>query len=354
MENLYHIPMEDVPDSETLTRVDQDFELSLRPLHFSDYVGQNKVKERLEVFVQAAQGRGDVLEHVLLSGPPGLGKTTLAYILAEAMNVNVRSTSGPVIDKAGDLAGLLTGLEEGDILFIDEIHRLPRAVEEYLYSAMEDYVIDIMIDQGPNARSVRLDLPKFTLVGATTRIGLLTAPFRSRFGMINRLDYYQAEDLQRIIQRSARILNVEIDADGADEIGGRCRGTPRIANNLLRWVRDYAQVKADGRIIQEVADLALSMLDIDEYGLDEMDKRIIEAIIHKFGGGPVGIGSLAVSVGEEAGTIEEVYEPYLIQEGYMKRTPQGRVVTDLCYERFGYPRPPSGASVDGNVQGEFL
>jgi Holliday junction DNA helicase RuvB len=348
--------MDEIPTSDGLTQVDQDFELSLRPLHFGDYVGQQKVKERLEVFVAAAQGREDVLEHVLLSGPPGLGKTTLAYILAESMGVNVRSTSGPVIDKAGDLAGLLTNLERGDILFIDEIHRLPRAVEEYLYSAMEDYVIDIMIDQGPNARSVRLNLPKFTLVGATTRIGLLTAPFRSRFGMINRLDYYEAGDLRQIIQRSARILNVEIDDGGADEIGGRCRGTPRIANNLLRWVRDYAQVRADGNIVQDVADKALTMLDIDAFGLDEMDKRIIETIIHKFGGGPVGVGSLAVSVGEEAGTIEEVYEPYLIQEGYMMRTPQGRVVTDLCYERFGIAKPikKSSEASDGPVQEELL
>ena len=347
--------MENVPTSDSLTQVDQVFEVSLRPINFGDYVGQAKVKERLEVFVQAAKARGDVLEHVLLSGPPGLGKTTLAYILAESMGVSVRSTSGPVIDKAGDLAGLLTNLEEGDILFIDEIHRLPRAVEEYLYSAMEDYVIDIMIDQGPNARSVRLDLPKFTLVGATTRIGLLTAPFRSRFGMINRLDYYNAADLRQIIQRSARILNVDIDDGGADEIAGRCRGTPRIANNLLRWVRDYAQVRADGNVVQDVADKALTMLDIDEFGLDEMDKRIIETIIHKFAGGPVGVGSLAVSVGEESGTIEEVYEPYLIQQGYMKRTPQGRVATDLCYERFGVVRPPAQQQGNsGPVQEELL
>ncbi len=321
------------------TTVDPAFELTLRPTRFNDYVGQGKVKERLELYVKAALGRGDVLDHVLLSGPPGLGKTTLAYILAEQMGVNVRSTSGPVIDKAGDLAGLLTGLEKGDILFIDEIHRIPRAVEEYLYSAMEDFVIDILIDQGANARSVRLNLPRFTLVGATTRIGLLTAPFRSRFGMINRLDYYSHEDLRKIVQRSARILNVDIDDDGAQEIAGRSRGTPRIANSLLRWVRDYAQVKADSRIDRPIADAALTMLDIDQYGLDEMDKRLLDTILHKFGGGPVGIGNLAVSVGEEAGTLEEVYEPYLIQEGYLKRTPQGRVVTPLCYERFGLQVP---------------
>lgn len=322
-------------------KVDQAFDVSLRPTRFDDYVGQGKVRERLELFVQAARGRGDVLDHVLLSGPPGLGKTTLAYILGEQMGVNVRTTSGPAIDKAGDLAGLLTGLEKGDILFIDEIHRIPRAVEEYLYSAMEDFVIDILIDQGPNARSVRLNLPRFTLVGATTRMGLLTAPFRSRFGMSNRLDYYSHEELKQIVQRSARILNVDVDDPGALEIAARSRGTPRIANNLLRWVRDYAQVRADNRITRDVADQALTMLDIDRHGLDEMDKRMLNTILTKFGGGPVGISSLAVSVGEEGGTLEEVYEPYLIQEGYMKRTPQGRVVTPLCYERFGL-KPPAG------------
>jgi Holliday junction DNA helicase RuvB len=259
------------------------------------------------------------------------------------MGVNIKSTSGPVITKAGELAGLLTNLEKGDILFIDEIHRLPKAVEEYLYSAMEDYVIDIIIDQGPSARSVRLNLPKFTLIGATTRSGLLSAPLRSRFGLANRLDYYRAAELQQIIERSARIVNVDVETDGAAEIARRARGTPRIANSLLRWVRDYAQVKAGNKITKDVADKALSMLDIDQHGLDEMDKRILETIVQKFAGGPVGISSLAVSVGEESGTIEEVYEPYLIQEGYLKRTPQGRVATELCYKRFGLqPGPRQG------------
>jgi len=321
--------------TETLNKSDTEFDISLRPGKFSDFVGQQKVRERLELFVDAAKGRKDVLDHVLLSGPPGLGKTTLAYILAGAMGVNIKATSGPVIAKPGDLAGLLTNLERGDILFIDEIHRLQKAVEEYLYSAMEDFVIDIVIDQGPHARSVRLNLPRFTLVGATTRSGLLTAPLRSRFGLNTRLDYYGADELQAIITRSARILNVDVDEAGAREIARRARGTPRIANNLLRWVRDYAQVKADNRINTEVADKALSMLEIDEHGLDEMDKRILETIVHKFSGGPVGINSLAVSVGEESDTIEEVYEPYLIQEGYLKRTPQGRVATERCYKKFG-------------------
>ncbi len=329
--------------TDTLNTKDTEFDISLRPRRFTDFIGQDKVRERLELFVEAARGREDVLDHILLSGPPGLGKTTLAYILAEAMDVNIKVTSGPVIDKPGDLAGLLTNLERGDILFIDEIHRMQRAVEEYLYSAMEDFVLDIMIDQGPNARSVRLNLQKFTLIGATTRSGLLTAPLRSRFGLTNRLDYYQPEDLQSIILRSARILNVDITDDGAHEIARRARGTPRIANNLLRWVRDYAQVKADNRITPEIAQKGLSMLDIDEHGLDEMDKRILQTIVEKFSGGPVGISSLSVSVGEEPGTIEEVYEPYLIQEGYLKRTPQGRVATARFYDKLGLkPRPAQG------------
>jgi Holliday junction DNA helicase RuvB len=321
--------------SDVLNREESDLDVSLRPTAFSDFVGQIKVRERLELFVRAARERGDVLDHVLLSGPPGLGKTTLAYILGEAMGVHVKATSGPVIDKAGDLAGLLTNLEEGDVLFIDEIHRLQRNVEEYLYSAMEDFVIDIVIDQGPSARSVRLNLSRFTLVGATTRSGLLSSPLRSRFGLANRLDYYGVPELKQIILRSARILDADIDDTGAEEIARRARGTPRISNNLLRWVRDYAQVKADNRITGEVADRALAMLDIDADGLDEMDKRILEAIVHKFSGGPVGLGSLAVVVGEESGTIEEVYEPYLIQEGYLQRTPQGRIATDRAFLKCG-------------------
>lgn len=323
--------------SDTLNSPDDSFEVGLRPTRFADFSGQSKVCERLELFVEAARARGEALDHVLFFGPPGLGKTTLSHILAEAMGSNIKCSSGPVIDKPGDLAGLLTNLEKGDILFIDEIHRMQKTVEEYLYSAMEDFVIDIVIDQGPNARSVRLNIPHFTLVGATTRSGMLTAALRSRFGLINRLDYYSADELKTIIERSARLLNVDIQPDGAREIAARSRGTARIANNLLRRVRDYAQVRADGIITAPIADKALALLDIDEHGLDEMDKRILETILHKFSGGPVGLSSLAVSVGEESDTIEEMYEPYLIQEGYLKRTSQGRVATERCYAKFGLP-----------------
>ncbi|MEO8427991.1 MAG: Holliday junction branch migration DNA helicase RuvB [Verrucomicrobiota bacterium] len=319
--------------TDVLSKPDAALEMTLRPSLFSEFTGQAKVKERLEIAVQAAKQRGEALDHILLNGPPGLGKTTLANIIAKAMGANVKSTSGPTIEKAGDLAGLLTNLEEGDVLFIDEIHRLQTTIEEYLYPAMEDFKLDIIIDQGPNARSVRLNLPRFTLIGATTRSGLLSAPLLSRFPMRERLDYYHADQLQTIVVRSARLLNVTIDLDGASEIARRSRGTPRIANNLLRRVRDYAQVRGDGRITSTVADKALAMLEIDQNGLDEMDKRILEAIIVKFGGGPVGIGSLAVAVGEEPDTIEEVYEPYLIMEGYLNRTTQGRVATELSYQK---------------------
>jgi len=316
-----------------LNKPDVVLEMTLRPSLFSEFTGQPKVKERLEIAVQAARQRGEALDHVLLNGPPGLGKTTLAHIIAKSMGANLKNTSGPTIEKAGDLAGLLTNLEAGDVLFIDEIHRLQKTIEEYLYPAMEDFKLDIIIDQGPNARSVRLNLPRFTLIGATTRSGLLTAPLLSRFPVRERLDYYHAGDLQKIVVRSARLLNVEIDEAGAMEIARRSRGTPRIANNLLRRVRDYAQVKVDGRITAAVADQALAMLEIDQNGLDEMDKRILETIIVKFGGGPVGIGSLAVAVGEEPDTIEEVYEPYLIMEGYVNRTAQGRVATELSFKK---------------------
>jgi Holliday junction DNA helicase RuvB len=317
------------------------FDLSLRPPLFSEFQGQTRIRERLELMVQAAKQRGDVLEHVLLSGPPGLGKTTLAYILANSMGVNIKTTSGPMIEKAGDLAGVLTTLERGDILFIDEIHRLQAAIEEYLYPAMEDFRLDIIIDQGPNARSVRINLPKFTLIGATTRAGLISAPLRSRFGMTSRLDYYGLKDLSQIIRRSAGLIGVSIDQDGCDEIASRARGTPRVANNLLRWVRDYAQVKSDGFITKPVSDRALEMLDIDRDGLDEMDKRILEALVLRFQGGPVGISSLAVSVGEDSGTVEEVNEPYLIQEGFIKRTAQGRVAMPKAYEKLGIQIPPN-------------
>ena len=321
--------------TDVLTEPDAVLEGTLRPEAFSDFTGQTKVKERLGIAVEVARQRGEALDHILLSGPPGLGKTTLAGILAREMGVEMKITSGPTIEKAADLAGLLTNLSQGDMLFIDEIHRLQKNIEEYLYPAMEDFTLDIIIDQGPNARSVRLNLPRFTLIGATTRSGLLTAPLLTRFPVRERLDYYVADDLQAIVRRSAELLNVEIDPEGAAEVSRRSRGTPRIANNLLRRVRDYAQVKGDGRINCAIADRALAMLEIDKDGLDEMDKRILEAIIVKFNGGPVGLSSLAVAVGEEPDTLEEVYEPYLILEGYLNRTAQGRVATELSFNKLG-------------------
>ena len=324
--------------NDVLTKPDLALEMTLRPSLFSEFTGQAKVKERLEITVAAAKQRGEPIDHLLLNGPPGLGKTTLAHIIAKAMGANLKSTSGPTIEKAGDLAGLLTNLEEGDVLFIDEIHRLQKTIEEYLYPAMEDFKLDIIIDQGPNARSVRLNLPRFTLIGATTRSGLLTAPLLTRFPIRERLDYYQTEQLQQIVTRSAQLLEIELEEKGGHEIARRSRGTPRIANNLLRRVRDYAQVRHEGRITAEIAGKGLAMLDIDENGLDEMDKRILETLIVKFSGGPVGIGSLAVAVGEEPDTLEEVYEPYLIMEGYLKRTAQGRVATEQSFKKLGLKR----------------
>jgi Holliday junction DNA helicase RuvB len=325
-----------------------EFDQALRPLTFEDFYGQQKITDNLKVFIAAARQRNEALDHVLLTGPPGLGKTTLAHIIANAMGSTIRITSGPVLDKPGDLAGILTNLSEGDVLFIDEIHRLNPVVEEYLYSAMEDFRLDIMIDSGPSARSIQLSLPPYTLIGATTRAGLLTAPLRARFGVTNRLDYYDAPTLFQIIIRSARILNVEVDEDGAREIARRSRGTPRIANRLLRRCRDFAQADKNlsrykGTINREVADYALKALEVDEHGLDEMDKRILLCILEKYDGGPVGVSTLAVAVGEEPGTIEEVYEPYLIQEGFLKRTARGREATTLAYRHFKLEPPKKPA-----------
>lgn len=331
------------PDKENLSPEDIQIERALRPLQFDDFCGQEKIVDNLKVFVSAAKQRKEALDHVLLYGPPGLGKTTLAYIIANDLQVNIKTTSGPVLEKPGDLAGLLTSLDPFDILFIDEIHRLSPVVEEYLYSAMEDYKIDIMIDSGPNARSVQLKLNPFTLIGATTRSGLLTAPLRARFGITNRLDYYNVKTLTNIIIRSASILNVPIDEDAAFEIARRSRGTPRIANNLLRRVRDFAQIKNNGVINLSIATFALKALNVDENGLDEMDIRILTTIIDKFKGGPVGINTISTAVGEEAGTIEEVYEPFLIQEGYLQRTARGREATPKAYQHLKRDKKTPGS-----------
>ena len=326
---------------------EKDFENALRPLRFGDFSGQQKVVENLEVFVEAAKYRGEPLDHTLLHGPPGLGKTTLSNIIANELGVGFKITSGPVLDKPGDLAGILTSLEPRDVLFIDEIHRLSPVVEEYLYSAMEDYRIDIMIDKGPSARSIQIDLTPFTLVGATTRSGLLTAPLRARFGINLHLEYYGPEMLQKIIKRSAMILKVPIDDDAAIEIARRSRGTPRIANALLRRVRDFAQVKGNGRIDRDIARISLSALNIDQYGLDEIDNKILLTIIDKFRGGPVGVSTIATAIGEDTGTVEEVYEPYLIMEGFIKRTQRGRMVTPLAYQHLGRPMTGSNAVEPG-------
>jgi len=318
-----------------------DFDISLRPPVFSEFIGQGKVTERLLLMVEAASRRGEVLQHVLLSGPPGLGKTTLANIIARAVGSKLHTTSGPQIEKAGDLAGILTNLEKGDVLFIDEIHRLHPAIEEYLYPAMEDYRLDIIIDQGPNARSIPIHLPRFTLVGATTRAGSLTAPLRARFGMVNRLDYYSLDELRQILLRSAGLLGIPIEDDGALEIAARARGTPRVANALLRWVRDFAEVRADGRITRQTADQALAMIEIDRDGIDDMDRRLLEALVYKFSGGPVGLNSLAVAVGEDATSIEEVNEPFLIMQGFVQRTPRGRIALPAAYAKLGLTPPRS-------------
>lgn len=332
-------------DAEGLSQTDKDIEKTLRPVSFEDFVGQQKIVENLKIFVEAAKQRSEALDHVLLHGPPGLGKTTLSFIIANELRSNIKLSSGPVIDKAGDLAGLLTNLEPNDVLFIDEIHRLNPVVEEYLYSAMEDYRIDIMLDSGPNARSVRIELAPFTLIGATTRSGLLTSPLRARFGINARLQYYESKLLTGIVGRSADILNSVIDQEAAYEIARRSRGTPRIANTLLRRTRDFAQIKGNGSITLDISRIALEALDVDDHGLDDMDNRILTTIIKKFKGGPVGLSTIATTCSEEAETIEEVYEPFLIQEGYIKRTARGREATELAYKHLGEEPPQQKGSL---------
>ena len=323
----------------TTENLEEDIKIEshLRPQLLKDYIGQEKAKETLKIYIEAAKSRGESLDHVLFYGPPGLGKTTLAGIIANEMNVNIKITSGPAIEKPGEMAAILNNLQEGDVLFVDEIHRLNRQVEEVLYPAMEDFAIDIMIGKGSGARSIRLDLPKFTLVGATTRAGMLTAPLRDRFGVVNRLEFYTDQELQTIIIRSAKVLGVEIDTKGALEIARRSRGTPRLANRLLKRVRDFAQIKFQGVITEEVVNYALDLLDVDKYGLDYVDRNILETIIHKFQGGPVGLDTLAATIGEDSGTLEDVYEPYLLKNGFIQRTPKGRVVTEFAYRHLGIP-----------------